>query len=259
MIAKTGLAVAAVAIVTLVVSLALPDDARRTVVFVDRVSPDSLKRWSGVDSAGFGRVEVAPDPRGEGQALRFEVRHGDRGFAGDKSARAQVLWLEQPARDGDENDYSWSTYVPRKYPLSARVQELLQLKNEGTGAPPLSVGLRAGCITLSAGPQAGERMLWAAPLPRGRWVRLELGVRWSPDAREGRVLLRYQGKIVSVQRVPTMYPGRANYVKLGLERDPAIRRTGVVFARDFRIENLTPGTLAAERVEVARAPAVTCG
>lgn len=257
MIAKAGLAAAAIAIVSLVVSLALPD-ARRTVVFSDRVSPESLSRWSAIHSAGFGRVSVAPNPLGDGQVLRFEVRNGDRGFAGDQRARAQVIWWEQLARDGDENRYSWSTYVPREYPLSARPQDLLELKNQGAGPPPLSVGLRAGCMTLDAGPQAGDRRLWAGRLRRGRWVDLELAVRWSPKARDGRVVLRYQGRIVTVQRLATMYPGRANYVKLGLARDPATRRTGVVFARDIRIESLLPGSSAGEQVTAARAPVTHC-
>lgn len=258
MIAKAGFALAAIALVALVVLLTRLD-ARRTLVFSDQVSPESLRKWSAVNSAGLGRVSVARSLQGDGQALRFEVRYGDRGFAGDQRARAQVVWSEQLAREGDENVYQWSAYVARDYPLSVRPQNLLQLKNQGAGAPPLSVGLRAGCFTLQAGPQAGDHLLWAGRLRRGRWVDLALEVRWSSDARDGRVVFRYQGRIVTARRLATMYPGRANYVKLGLERDPATRRTGVVFARDVRIESLRPGSVADEQVRVDRAPVNHCG
>lgn len=258
MIVRLGIVAAVIAGVVIAVVLITPDSAR-TVVFEDRGSSDSLRSWSAVQSEDLGRVGVASDPAGgPDPALRFEVRGGDTGPSGAQSAQAQLAWWGRLTRQGEENRYSWSNFIPGDYPVSDRSQELVQWKNEGPGSPPLTFGLRGRCLTLRTGPQDGERLVWATPVVLGRWLDFRARVRWSPSTRDGRVWLDYRGRrVLNGAPVATMYPGRGNFLRLGLTRDPQIRSTAVVFARDVKIESLRPAD--ADRPGQRRVVARACG
>jgi hypothetical protein len=180
------------------------------------------------------RISSVPATSGRtGNAARFEIRGGDL-LSG--SARAELAYWDQKATEGDELIYNWSTRFAADYPSSAAWQSVVQWKNDGTGSPPLHIGIWGDQLRLEAGPQHNWKTMWETPLVRGQWLNFTARIKFSSDPAVGWVELWYGGQLV-LPRTPTqtLFPGLANYFKVGLYRDAAISGTGVVFHDGVRI------------------------
>ena len=174
------------------------------------------------------RIRIVDSPVREGsRAARFEIRDGD---SVNGSARAELAYMDDMASEGQERTYSWSTFLPSDYPIVDKWQDIVQWKNEGTGTPPLQIGIRGDQIGLAGGPQVNYRWPWKTTLERGKWLDFTVRIKWSSNAQVGWVEAWYEGQKV-LERYPmaTLYPGLENYFKLGLYRDSSISQTGVVF------------------------------
>jgi hypothetical protein len=197
-----------------------------------------LSQYDSAERAGPDRLRVVRSPRRQGRyAGRFEVRAGDT-QAATTGIRAELIAERDGGRKvgpGDERWYRWSTLFPRAYPLSDQWQTFVQWKNDGTGSPPLAMTVNGDEILLSGGKQNGFHEFWKAPIDRGRWHDFVAHIRWSPSVRRGSVSLWHNGRpVVRRVRAATLYrdeDGRAigNYLKIGLYRSSAIRRTQVLY------------------------------
>jgi len=186
-----------------------------------------LSSWQLVQRASEDRIRVVDSPVTAGsRAARFEVRPGDD----VGGARAELGYTNNMASEGQERTYSWSTLLPSDYPIVDKWQDIVQWKNEGTGTPPLQIGIRGDQIGLAGGPQVNYRWPWKTTLERGKWLDFTVRIKWSSNAQVGWVEAWYEGQKV-LERYPmaTLYPGLENYFKLGLYRDSSISQTGVVF------------------------------
>ena len=192
-----------------------------------------LSGWQLVQRVSADRIRVVDSPVRAGErAARFEVRSGDD-MGG---ARAELGYTDNMASEGQERTYSWSTLLPSDYPIVDKWQDIVQWKNEGTGTPPLQIGIRGDQIGLAGGPQVNYRWPWKTTVERGKWVDFTVRIKWSSDAQVGWVEAWYEGQKV-LERYPmaTLYPGVDNYFKLGLYRDSDISQTGVVYHDDVVI------------------------
>jgi hypothetical protein len=189
--------------------------------------------WA-IQRSSDDRIRILSSPlRDGGKVGRFEVRGGD---SVSGSARAELADTNNMASEGQERTYSWSTLLPSDYPIVDKWQDIVQWKNEGTGTPPLQIGIRGDQIGLAGGPQVNYRWPWKTTVERGKWVDFTVRIKWSSDAQVGWVEAWYEGQQV-LERYPmaTLYPGVDNYFKLGLYRDSDISQTGVVYHDDVVI------------------------
>jgi len=228
------------------------------VVFSDRFDDPTLARWSDRQRAATDRISVIRAPGRTGSAVRFVVRQGDRGFPADTGNRSELAWWDRIVHEGDQSAYRWTMLFPPSYPVSRRWQDVVQWKNEGPGTPPLQMSVRGNCLALTTGPQFGSRALWRTRLLRGRWLRFVMRVHWSSRPATGAVTMTYGGKrVLNGVRLPTLYSGRGNYLKLGLYRDPRITLTGTVYfddiiVRQSQVPSPLPWSARAQRLPAGR-------
>jgi hypothetical protein len=230
-------ATVAVAVALLVELWASRDASGRGPHRLDFETGD-LSQYDSAERARDDRIRVVRSPRRQGRyAARFEVRGGDT-QAATTGIRAELIAERDGGRKvgaGDERWYRWSTLFPRGYALTDEWQTFVQWKNDGTGSPPLAMTVSGDEIVLSGGKQNGFREFWKAPIDRGSWHDFVAHVRWSPRPRRGLVELWHNGRrVVRRARAATLYrdaDGRAirNYLKIGLYRSSAIRRTQVLY------------------------------
>lgn len=206
-------------------------------IFADDFSIGSKAPWNDAQAMTADRIQNVPAPGGRtGYAGRFEVRNGDRGFPGDYDSRAELAWWSYLAGEGHVVTYSWSTYFPADFPIESAWQDIAQWKNEGTGTPPLQIGLSNGRLGMTAGSQFGYRTIWGAPLTRGAWHTFVVTLRFSENAKDGSVDLTFDGKkMLDRYHLPTLYKGLKNYFKIGLYRSHTIQPTQVVYHSDLTI------------------------
>jgi hypothetical protein len=202
---------------------AAPPRDTSTVVFADSFESGTLDRWEEVQRARRRSIRVVEGRARDGRrAARFALRAGDR-IAGETDARAELAQGGDPLGEGDEREYRWSTFVPERYPRSRRWQVIAQWKNEGEGSPPLELDLIGEDVVLTGHVDGRGIELGRAPLVRGRWLDFHVRIRFSERARDAAIELRLRGAPVALRReIPTLYPGRTSYFKLGLYRDGAI-------------------------------------
>lgn len=209
---------------------------RASATFVGDFETGDHSQWSYIEEQTRRRIRVVRRPVREGRyASRHVVHHGDSISGG---ARAEVLWgshKKPTLREGTDLYFGWSSYFPRHFPSPAPREGhsvFLQWKDDGVGQPPLRMGAERETLALST--PAGD--LWSTPLRRSVWHDFVARVRFSADARAGRVELWHNGrKVVQGLSVRTLRPGRPSYLKLGYYRDARIRRTSFVVHDALRV------------------------
>ena len=200
-----------------------------------------LSQYDMVQRAAPDRLRVVTDPTRQGDyAARFEVRAGDTP-ASTTGTRAELIAEYDGARKpaaGEHRWYRWSTLFAGQYPLVDRWQTFVQWKNDGLGSPPLAMTVQGGQLRFSGGEQNRFRIFWRGPIRRGRWHDFVAHVLWSPEPETGLVELWHNGRHVvppthaaTMYRTPAGQPS-ANYLKIGLYRDPAIKRPQVLYHDD---------------------------
>lgn len=210
--------------------------AARSATFVGDFETGDHSQWSYIEEQTRRRIRVVRRPVREGRfASRHVVHHGDSISGG---ARAEVLWgshKKPTLREGTDLYFGWSSYFPRHFPSPGPNRGhsvFLQWKDVGVGEPPLRMGAERETIAL----RTPGRTLWSTRLRRSRWHDFVAHVRFSTDARRGRVELWHNGrKVVGGVGVQTLRPGRPSYLKLGYYRDERIRRTSFVVHDALRV------------------------
>jgi uncharacterized protein (TIGR03382 family) len=179
------------------------------------------------------RLQVVSDVVREGSyALRATVYQGDDPIQASGN-RNEMVYVTDEA-PGSEYFYKWSTLFPENFASNARWQVFAQWHQQGCcGSPPLEFFVVGEEMFLRVGGLNGK-ILWRAPLERGRWHDFVLHVKWSSDSREGFVEMYKDGKLAVPQTMAaTQFGGDRNYLKLGLYRDSRISSVGVVYHDGF--------------------------
>lgn len=196
-----------------------------------------------------GRTSFVTDmPRRDLVTARFELRPGDTYT--DGKARNEVYRLDY-LHEGDERYVGWSMFLPSDFPASTAAQWHLfaQLKQRGTGSPPLSFELsgsgdqmRVKRNDLGPGNPAFTVIAWPGSGFRGKWMDVVLHVKFSTDPAVGFVEVWLNGTQRSLsggvlrKYAATLDPnGEPSYPKLGYYRDLSCSTTGVVFHNGYRI------------------------
>ena len=191
------------------------------------------------------RLEDAPEPtvtraivRQGGYAGRFYVPAGGKRAeikAGDSSNHVYKF------AEGDDRWFGFSTYLPAGFPLNQRGWQVLsQWKNDGTGAPPIELGIEWGgnrfAFTGGSGDQ--EHQILVGPVTLGTWVDWVVHVRFSSRPSVGYYDVWRDGtKVVSGYHPEggTLYGGRESYWKMGLYRSPRLGTSATAYNDAFRL------------------------
>lgn len=205
-------------------------------IFAEDFEGGDLSRWELVQAVSLDRARPAPAPPGHsGNAGRFEVRNGDH-VNGETSSRAEVAWGGDMFSEGETNTFSWSTYFTPDFTVENGWATTTQFKGDGSGGPPLELGVIGNQFMLSAGEQLNYAHLFDTDLVRGQWLDFTVRVHWSRDPSKGTVDMWYRGQqVVTGYKMATLLPDRDNYFKFGLYRDPGIVQTGVLYHDNLRI------------------------
>ncbi|MEQ6250931.1 heparin lyase I family protein [Sulfitobacter sp. HNIBRBA3233] len=174
----------------------------------------------------------AYDPRRGSNVLVLSSGPTPRGQTKD---RAEVQ-LYGNLTYGREWFVGLSVMIPRDVPVPEDWQVLLQCHQNGTStSPPVSLDLEPdGRLALIARNDADTfETLWSVPMPRGRWVQIELGLDMGP---QGRVQLWVDGRRrADIRRALGWAAGqRACAVKSGIYRG-ASRRPFTVYLDDIML------------------------
>ncbi len=188
-----------------------------------------LSQWTGRESVAANRLQIVEDPVREGRfALKATVYQGDDPI-GASGNRNELLHYGNES-EGTEYFYKWSTMFAPDFPSVNTWQLFTQWHHDGnSGSPPLEFFVRGENMHLRVEGR-DDRIVWKAPLERGKWLDFVLHVKWSSDRNVGFVELYYNGQLV-LPRTPaaTLYWGMQNYLKQGLYRDAAVGPAGVVY------------------------------
>lgn len=117
----------------------------------------------------------------------------------------------------------FSLYLPDQRLPEGNWTLILQCHQDGTGrSPPLSLNLDpdGSLVLVGRGEADSYRRLWSGPLPRGRWVEIDLGFRLGPG---GAVRLALDGQVVAAGPMTlTWAAGQESCtLKTGIYRGPA--------------------------------------
>jgi Polysaccharide lyase len=197
------------------------------------------------------RLTVAPNPNGEGNVLRVEVRAGDVAIPADVGTGKSRAEIHQTRECGDaypvgtEWFYGWDIMLPSDYPYdgSNAFQIVGQFHHRGTGSPQISVqlGIESG--------QPVYRIMWreligdpttelaTVPFTPGEWTRLTWRIVWSTDPQVGEIELRADGVDVlgGVFQGATAYDQQPKALKLGLYRGAGVTTDNVLYYDDLII------------------------
>ena len=211
-----------------------------------------LTDWQRVQQpAGRERISVVPAPGGGSapseRAMRVELRPGDMTTTGGYTgSRAEVYARHATRGDAAERwpdpvgSVRWYTidlYVPKGFCTSERAGDwltLTQWKGLNGGSPPVALEIKRGALQL--GGKRTRRSLGA--LTPGRWTQVVVGMKLSPDPKEGWIEVSRDGhRLVPRRGLATMDAYTKDgvervdpiYLKQGLYRSAAWRCTQVVY------------------------------
>ncbi len=166
-----------------------------------------------VEGAPVPRAGTAPDGR---PAMLFSIPGGGE--------RSEVLPRVSVAREGQE---IWVHYVTelRGVPVDTRTWQLILQWHQlaSTGSPPLALEVGRGQLRLA---NEGSHQQSLGPVGTNATVDVVLRIRFSRDPDTGLVEAWRDGRQVLADYHPPegTLPDGANYVKMGIYRDPAIRQ-----------------------------------
>ena len=156
----------------------------------------NLRQYDAIQRAAPDRIAIVTSPRRRGSfAARLTAEDDD--LVVSENPRAQLMTTVMH-RAGDEQYIGWSTYFPTDFPAITGDDPFFvffQFHGEPyDGSPPLAFGVGPdGQIGLSRSERYDYDRVWAAPLPKGRWVDFVVRVKWSMDE-EGFVELWLDGR-----------------------------------------------------------------
>ena len=204
--------------------------AAGSTIFSDDFESGDFSRWELVQAVSSDRARIAAAPAGRsGNAARFEVRNGDH-VNGEPNSRAELAWGGDMFSEGETHTFTWSTYFEPGFSAEDEWVTTTQFKGDGTGGPPLELGVNGETFIFNAGPHMDYVHLFDTPLVRGQWLDITVRVHWSRDPGKGNVEMWYRGqKVVDNYKMATLMPNVDNYFKFGLYRDADIQSTGVVW------------------------------
>lgn len=210
--------------------------AAGSTIFSDDFEGGTFSNWELFQAVSEDRLRLAPAPPGRsGNAARFEVRNGDH-VNGEQDSRSELAWGGDMFSEGETHTFTWSTYFTPDFTVENGWSTTTQFKGDGTGGPPLELGVNGERLIMNAGQHMEYAHLWSTALVRGQWLDFVVRVHWSRDPAKGSVEMWYGGqKVVDNYRMPTLLPDRDNYFKFGLYRDADIAQTGVLYHDDLRI------------------------
>jgi hypothetical protein len=189
--------------------------------------------------------------------LRGSAGHSSFSLAGDGADRCESIPTMPELTEGTDVWFTFETMVDPGFPTMAGWQVLAQLKNDGSGSPPVSLAVEQGgaeyVLTGGYGHPDGSRhyQLGLGPVQPGTWVSWAMHVHFSTDPSRGAVTVVRDGvRLVDSYRPPggTIYPARSasgadpnaaeaamDYLKFGYYRDAAITLPGTVHHRSWSV------------------------
>lgn len=161
----------------------------------------------------------------------YAYSHTVNGVASNGSQRCESRAKSINFYEGDERWLRFSTYLPSGFPTSPGSWQLIhQLKNDGSGSPPLALHVEGGKFELQGGD--GHPGGSAAMTPKdlgaastGAWDDWLWRVKFSSDNTVGEIQIWRNGvEVLATYKPPggTLYPNQRSYPKFGLYRDPAL-------------------------------------
>jgi Polysaccharide lyase len=168
------------------------------------------REWSRVSCVSLDRIQRVASPRAQGEsAYQITVADGDAPSTEDERCElAQGNGVRLPGSDIPEGRRQFGEGNERWIAFQVRVGDdwdantplfnnFLQLKNDGSGGPPLKMAIDNGRIELGGITRADKAApnwltLWSTPFTadmRNRWLRFLVHVRFSPDPASGFVAL----------------------------------------------------------------------
>jgi hypothetical protein len=215
------------------------------------------REWGGLSCVSLDRVRRVRSPRAQGAfAYEITVTDGDTPTTEDErceltqgdSYRLPGTTIPRSSKKFQDGDERWIAFQVRvgddwdaDTPLFAN---FMQLKNDGSGRPPVKMAIDEGRIELSGIEDADQSssdgvLLWSVPFTpdlRDRWLRFLLHVRFSPDPDTGEVALH--GDLDGRGVRPLLRPTEVSTLKLDDDDDviESHARIGIYRHRDV------PGT-----------------
>jgi Polysaccharide lyase len=214
-------------------------------------------QWETVlrETGGAARIVTKPVAQGS-----FAARYVLGAQTDETSSRVEAHQPDELASGGiygTEAWYSWAEYVPARSQFAphASFNHLVQwlpdveecsgaaLSVNGLARPPRLLFRTKGGEILSR--EEGctmryERTFDLGRLPRDRWLRFRLHVRWSADPSAGFVELRMNGRrVIGRTQIATAPPGVNHYLRQGIYRFRCTCRT-VAFGDGMTVETASP-------------------
>lgn len=226
------------------------------VIWTGDYESGDFSQWDRVLREGAGSARIVRMPVAQG---RYAARYVLGPQTADDGTRIEAHLPDVEASGGSygaESWYTWAQYVPSRsvFGRDKSFNHLVQwhpylscfgaaLSVNGLPRPErLLFNVRGGDIVRFGGPCQFRHERWfdLGPLPRDRWLRFRLHIKWHADPQVGFVELWMNGgrKIRRVN-VATAAPGVGHYVRQGIYRVPCACRT-VVFGDAMTVKQVSP-------------------
>ena len=237
------------------------------------------REWGGLSCVSLDRIRRVQSPRAQGRwAYEIRIEDGDTPTTenerceltqgtGYRLPGTSVAAGTRQFAEGDERWIAFQVRVGAEWDAETDLfNNFMQLKNDGSGGPPLKMAIDEGRIELG-GIDDPERSspnfvtLWSTrftPAHRDRWLKILLHVRFSPDEEEGWVALYGdlgEGGVVPLLRrtsLPTMKidddEAIAVHPRIGIYRDRDVSGEARVWFDGYTVARSRE---AAERVAFA--------
>jgi Polysaccharide lyase len=236
-------------------------DARASaarVLWTGNYESGDFSQWEGVlrEAESPGTAEIVGKPVAEGRyAARF-VLGPQTSFSGSRIEAHQGSVATSGGVYGSETWYRWAELVPSgaSFARHASFNHLVQwlptvscfgsaLSVNGLANPPrLLFNVRGGDVVRYGGSCdfRYERVFDLGPLPRDRWLRFRLHIKWHADPNVGFVELWMNGgRKIRRTFVATAPPDVDHYVRQGIYRFRCACRT-VAFGDAMTIKQVVP-------------------
>lgn len=214
-------------------------------------------QWETVLRETGGAARIVRTPVAQGSFAARYILGPQTAETGSRVEAHQPDELASGGTYGSETSYRWAEYVPRASQFAPHVSfnHLIQwlpdvdecsggaLSVNGMARPPrLLLRLKGGDI-LSRDDgcrMRHERTFDLGPLPRERWLRFRLRVKWSADPQAGFVELWLNGRRIVEQRsLATAPPDVDHHLRQGIYRFRCTCRT-IVYGDGMTVERISP-------------------